>query len=1184
LPHLDQITLGAFEVKKGERKMKNKLAVLMLLILVLSTIPIALRVEHVYASPSGPSLVVNDSINRVNATIGVKAGSVITAKGVITNIGPTTLTNMLVGVYFIEGGGGGGALPADFSFEYSLDGIVWMPITADTYVAKPAAAPYQVEQPIGQAGGETLVPGVSILLYLRITFNADLDPIKDIWTPDLVIQSMQAWAYQDLNLNRQFDGSSAGEYIYSQPPYRGGASGANWDYPIKIDISVVHTAEIEGTGKFYYNIQDAINAASPGDTIIVYDGTYDEQIVINKSLTIQGGSTPIIKPSSAAILTTVLDGFFWGSTKQIAGIIVANAAGGSVTVKNIIVDGENIATKPTGADYVAGIFYRETGGTIDTVTVANITIGSTGTAVRGYGIYLSAIANDVSIEVKGSTLENYDKNGIDAHGNRLTVNIHDNTLTGRGPLPSGDEVQNGILIMDGAMGTVNSNTISDMAYIPETWWCAGIMFYSSGCSAASNTITDTQIGIIFQDASGSAETNTVAGGAVGLLGLWAQYTEGGTWTISFVGNTISGAKDSSGYENAAIGAQTYDGTASLTVTIDNNQLTGDGSTTADGIYIGDVPAASPAGTITPIIRGNVISGWQNGIRLESSVDTGNISNNNIDGTYLGILVRDATSVQINNNRITDFVKGGIVTRGVQNILVEENIIGTTIHDEAPNGIDIGTYSGTKGTIRENKISGCSWNGFTGDYETSWSGSGILVIESGDSLEIIGNTVHDCDVGMDIESDSMNITCNEVHNNIYGFVFWNAKPKVNYNNIYSNTQYGVYRTISGDLAGMLDARYNWWGHASGPTHPSNPGGTGDKVSDYVWFSPWLFTEKVPPLVHDVALITVPIPTTYKIQAGTTIQVDVPAENKGTAYENFTVTLYYDSTTIGTKAITDLGPGETQLLTFNWDTTGVVLHKYYILKATASTVPGETNTADNTNINPTPVLVGFFHTPTLKVEPAIVPDKILFVNETFKVNITMNNLSEDWHVAGAQVVLSFNTTLIQVVDVTEGTFFSRFKHATQLTVSAYFVEGSYVALMVHLSPNENGTYPEWPRGDGVIATITFKVMINVPRGSVASCALTICNSPYFDTMLLDHDMDKIAFNIESGTCRILGTNLADINYDGIVDIQDLARVSAAFGSYIGHPRYNAECDINKDGRIDIQDVARVSSQFGWYRIDP
>jgi hypothetical protein len=36
----------------------------------------------------------------------------------------------------------------------------------------------------------------------------------------------------------------------------------------------------------------------------------------------------------------------------------------------------------------------------------------------------------------------------------------------------------------------------------------------------------------------------------------------------------------------------------------------------------------------------------------------------------------------------------------------------------------------------------------------------------------------------------------------------------------------------------NASGNWWGDASGPTHPSNPGGTGDSVGDNVDFSLWL----------------------------------------------------------------------------------------------------------------------------------------------------------------------------------------------------------------------------------------------------------------------------------------------------------------------------------------------------------
>jgi hypothetical protein len=397
----------------------------------------------------------------------------------------------------------------------------------------------------------------------------------------------------------------------------------------------------------YTKIQEAVNAASPNFTVIVYDGIYDEQVIVNKSLTIQGmGNTTIIKPSSAANLTTILGGHFWGGTKQIAGIIVANATTGSnVTLKNFKVDGENITAKPTGADYISGIFYRETGGLIDMVTVTNMTIGATGTAVRGYGIYLSAIASTVSVEVKGSTITNYDKNSIDAHGNKLTVNIHHNTVTGRGPLPSGDEVQNGILIMDGATGTVNANTISNMAYIPETWWSAGIMFLDSGGSAVNNIVTECQIGVIFQDGNGSARGNTVNGGTVGLLGFWSQYTKGGTWTASFVNNTVSGARDSPGYDNGAIGAQTWNASASLTVSIADNQLIG-GSTSADGIYIGDIPANSPAGIIAVTIFNNTISNWQHGIRFISSVNvtSSRVNFNNITGNQLYGIVNNCSGI------------------------------------------------------------------------------------------------------------------------------------------------------------------------------------------------------------------------------------------------------------------------------------------------------------------------------------------------------------------------------------------------------------------------------------------------------------------------------------------------------------------------------------------------------------
>jgi len=180
-------------------------------------------------------------------------------------------------------------------------------------------------------------------------------------------------------------------------------------------------------------IQDGVDAVAIGGTVHVYEGIYDEQVVIVKSLTLQGtGDTTIIKPSSAAKLTQVFGGLFWygtPNTKQIAGIIVANVPdGSSVAIKNLKVDESSVTTKPAGADYLAGIFYRETGGTVDAVSVVGG--GSCSGGDKAFGMYLSAGTNTVLVEVKGSTITNFDKEGIDAQGNKLTVNIHHNTITG----------------------------------------------------------------------------------------------------------------------------------------------------------------------------------------------------------------------------------------------------------------------------------------------------------------------------------------------------------------------------------------------------------------------------------------------------------------------------------------------------------------------------------------------------------------------------------------------------------------------------------------------------------------------------------------------------------------------------------------------------------------------------------
>jgi hypothetical protein len=391
-------------------------------------------------------------------------------------------------------------------------------------------------------------------------------------------------------------------------------------------------------------IQDGVAAVASEGTVHVAAGTYDEQVVMNKALTLQGaGIATVIKPS-AANLTQVFTGLFWhGGTKNIAGIVVANVPGGSsVTIKNLKVDESLVAAKPAGADYLAGIFYRETGGLIDTVTIAGT--GAWSSSDRAYGIYLSAATNAVSVEIAGSTITNVDATGIEAMGNKLTANINHNTITGRGSIT--DEVQNGINVGRDAVATANYNAISNLMYQPKTSWAAGIIFYhyvsptGKSATANNNTITDCQIGIIFNNANASAAGNIVHGGTVGLIGIYAEPDAAGDWTASFVANTVTGVRDIGSHKNAAIGANTYDSSATLELTIEGNQLAGGGATDADGISIG-VEGADDS--IVSTITNNVISGWEYGIRLDgarvdaagSHANNNNISGNEIFGLYNG---------------------------------------------------------------------------------------------------------------------------------------------------------------------------------------------------------------------------------------------------------------------------------------------------------------------------------------------------------------------------------------------------------------------------------------------------------------------------------------------------------------------------------------------------------------------
>ena len=377
-----------------------------------------------------------------------------------------------------------------------------------------------------------------------------------------------------------------------------------------------------GSGQTYSTIQAAINAAQNGDTIIVAAGTYDEQIVINKSLTIQGaGDTTIIQPSQTTANSLCPFSREAGGTNNTASIIVADTQATNVIIKNLKIDGSDVTSLQSGADTFVGILYRGTNGTIDSVTINGIKISN------GNAIYLSSLGQTITVEVKNCNISDFRKNGITANYGGLTANIEGNTITGMGPTNA--IAQNGIQIGYGATGTVSNNEVANIAYTGTDWVSAGILFFESSATAMANTITNCQDGINIQGGSQPIVV-TVENNIVSAAGLPSNqpYVYG-------------------------ISVATYK-TGSIDATIKGNQLTGGPADDEEGIeiypYSGNVSFN--------IADNNVISGWDYGIMLYSvsgsitgsTIKSNTVQNNTASGIYI-YAGTNVSTVTVNYNNI-----------------------------------------------------------------------------------------------------------------------------------------------------------------------------------------------------------------------------------------------------------------------------------------------------------------------------------------------------------------------------------------------------------------------------------------------------------------------------------------------------------------------------------------------------
>jgi len=123
----------------------------------------------------------------------------------------------------------------------------------------------------------------------------------------------------------------------------------------------------------------------------------------------------------------------------------------------------------------------------------------------------------------------------------------------------------------------------------------------------------------------------------------------------------------------------------------------------------------------------------------------------------------------------------------------------------------------------------------------------------------------------------------------------------------------------------------------------------------------------------------------IPPGWTVDIKITVLNNGLYTETFNLTAYATTIVISQTEVT-LSSRSSATIAFTWDTTGVTPGSY-ILKAQASTVPGETDTTDNTLIDGEVYILPPMH--EIAVSQVTVAPASVKVGETVCINVTVMN---------------------------------------------------------------------------------------------------------------------------------------------------------------------------------------------------
>ncbi len=644
------------------------------------------------------------------------------------------------------------------------------------------------------------------------------------------------------------------------------------------------------TGLSYITIQRAINAPETldGHIISISSGTYYEHLLVNKSLSLFGGSN------------TTIDGYNSGTCIK---VVADNVNIGNLSLRNSGVGNCGILTEGSTGSNVSQNNMTNNYYGIRLITSNNSVFCKNIFSSNEYGISFSASSdnntladNNISNNTFGVHLENSGNNMLS--GNSVSDNSYGMMING-----SGDN-------------NLTSNSVLDNTL--------GIHLNSSNNRIYHNIFIDNDMQANATEAYGNAWDDGYPSGG----NYWSEFTDvdyyngphqnetdgDGIWDHEYaisIGN-IDNYPVLSPSTDAVYNTNTHLGYTRIQDAIDASQtLNGHGIIVRSGTY-NEHLTINKRVTLTGVTGRTILNGGGTGTVVTITTNNVTLRGFTIEGsgsTSPSLLLFYANNAIISDNTISNNPLYGIWLNRSDNFKITGNTItnnGEAIHAEQSNN----------GTIGRNIVA-------TNSY-------GIVLIISNNNNVHRNNITQNTNVGTEILLSNNNL-------------FY-------HNNFISNAQQVHFYSSSNIWDNGYPSGGNYWSNYAGSDTHSGPyqnatgsDGIGDTPYDVAGSGQLDRYPLVNPRAsqHDVALVALKPSKTVAGQ-GSIIYVTITVENQGDYAERVNIS-FATPTTAGMQTMT-LNSEDDVTIILTWNTASFPYGNYTI-SAYVGTVLGETDTADN-----------------------------------------------------------------------------------------------------------------------------------------------------------------------------------------------------------------------------------------------